>query len=510
MFPTIKQLASALHRLRKPLTAEEQSASEQRIWQSLSSRLNQAQSMNSDPIEAQPISHRSLLPQLSFAFLIILVLVGGVLYHQNRSNQTEKPIVAQSTPALLTAESTLVKEAGTQGRALGTASTSSLGYVPVAQVSAQRPSKNVAYAAEEPIYVPVIFYTKVDPNGGSSSRIFSYAIKTGKETALTAGTDYVESPLFSSTGQKLAYESNTGYDFNSGPPDHMDLVILDYTTNKVLKRISEKNILFFPVSWSPDGKKLLVEAESANRPLEMTGNDTIPATGATMRLYDLATETLTTLTTPKPNVNPDFGGSWMGIQNFSISYSTIGAPSEKAFAGLYSYNVVNATFTEIKLSYPYASGYQEANNEAFYLAFQPDPDSSEMHLVLATEHLDKADSAKILYSKDFPDSFILRKDSTGKVTDILFTRPLLQTLGTDATPQPTGSVDMGIIDIDPATGTIKPYPATIGATNYIVGWLTDYNHLIYQFIDSTGSLNFYQEDLQTGTSTLINRLSMAH
>lgn len=495
-------LRHALYRSRKPLSPEEQQASEDRVWQGLATRLNnQSMTQNVTTAKSGRNSLSFLLPAL--AFVLVLGVVATMVYRPQQNK--EKNQVASNDVTSVKVNPDIVNDVGVVARKQGATSNGVVGYVPKPKKAAQASLfASTAYAAEDE-YTPVLFYTK--SNAGTQSQLFSYDITSGTEKALTSADDYATTPVFSSKGQKLAYNILTGPNSSMFRP--CQIAIQDHTTGKVIATIQKDDTrCLIPVSWSADGNYLVITDDFKGRPLDISEDSIIPKTDTHVRVYNVATNVLSDYVEPTNQGDCFSSGGWKDDVNFYIHCSTYGVKVGSEKRSVFSINVDTKVATEFTAPTQSFYGFQRVGNDDFYMASIPpkNPKPNSSYSPYRIVRRSATDTEPFVYPfSQMTSNFMVSKTSNGSAGYVVAgqtTADWFADEDPDAKTSPSWLAKGGVVMFDVKTGKPTHFNTAKGYVE-LVGWYGDYTHIIYVNSEDSGARQYRLLNLQDGKDSLI-------
>lgn len=355
----------------------------------------------------------------------------------------------------------------------------------------------LGYKVDSGVQLPEIFYSRVDcslPRSGS--QIFAYLPEQRVESQVTVEgrvpgdrnrlvRHAAFTPVFSSKTNTLAYAiSPVGVDGSAGRSQSSIVVA---RSNNVMKTITGgSGDALTPISWSPDGTKLLFE----------TNFPTV-----TLKYYDTAADKITTITNPTGvSVNQTPFAGWQS--NDTIWYRAFGASTPTTS----TFEIVTANLTTGIAS---LNGIKDTNNgpgaqilfdsKNFFQSFDNavDPDADHTTSNVATSLITTPQANKTIATANGIFNFLINANTTGTADSIAYSLWRGGTANNLATS--------GIMTIPTAGGTATTHlTAPAGTDVVLIGWLNNYSQVLYvQNNSSTGLSELHSFDLKTDQNTTL-------
>ncbi len=473
-------LTSSLHKLRKPLTELQQQASEDRVWQALSRTIAQSSTMETissqtggAPVEL-PRSKNRWFIQVGALATGLAVVVAFTAY---QLRPTSTPDTSSTTEGPTAAELAFYQETANKSWSAGNSKAgASLGLAAYKKAISISKSGTVYADGSMYIYDPTVFFSDTEGDWeAGTSRTVVYALNTRtqqvesiKEAART------ERPLFSSINQKLAYISYPT-EFQDTPFGENSLHVMDFKTRKDEVVVTLEGSSFTPMSWSPDGRYLLVERnrDEGGRPLDVES-----AVSETYNIHlgvvDMQSGTFRNFPNPEPRMLPGFTGAWSSNSEVRVRFTK---QVENLPEVMYSLNADSGEYTEtqgvvsainsliedgVEYSYVVPDIYNQGKVWSDSIAYAPVGQPTALTAVPNT---------KSAYQ------FLLQKGKDNTVTNLLFARE------SSYVAQDSNEVlpPAGIFLANLSTGAQVKYdlPTPIGGYLQLAGWLGSYNKVVY-------------------------------
>jgi hypothetical protein len=481
---TEKQLIYRLRRY-QPLTSDELDSSELKILKRL---------------QSTPMSHNISKPysisrwlQAGLGVVTLTAVFLGFFFYSPLLHRTSTVPQGTNSASLSATFSYL-----DQGSYTSSLSAKSFGYVKNKN-SAHIPNPLTAYAAEDQ-YTPTVF---AGEKYQGVWQIVQHPLPAGASIPLTADLPNSDQPIFSSVNQQLAFRYKIS---NSSICDNT--YILDVSTGKKQALPGQGFVCAQPISWSPDGKYLVI---LRNKSGDAQRQNTAIAAPTEITLYDWHQQKYVELSSPPVSAHyvTFSSGVWLNKDEVEVIYSDVDplipsfTPPTSKLASLSAFNVTTHTWRTVTLdggsnSFAFSSNLWMSKvivngpNSTSYLVAQPSDMSKPAIPIAHTEGLSE---------------YLLQRnaDNTAKaiVLSRWFTAKGASTIpGLGSFNEPPGLV---VLDLN---GNVRnQFSTKENTTIALLGWYMDNQSVVYQDqIYADGGRNMHTEihiyNLETGVDTV--------